>query len=241
MTRPPLEPPDGTGLTAIEREAFDAILARERRKSASIAGENAPPHISPLYIGLLQSPVLASLVAQLTSFFMLAEARGSYTNRQRELVDLVLTSELKTALVAFMHVSDAVGVGIDPDTIDAILDGEHARLAPQDRTLVRYVLKVARGQSTEASYAGVVELMGSRAAAEYTTFIGCKIMLMRIIQAFTSACGAAALQTLWRPPTGEREDWNADLAQLREHVRALREGTADGHDYDRGSAWISET
>jgi hypothetical protein len=236
----PLELPDPAAFDAEERQAFDSVIAREQRKVASIAGPGAPFRASPLYVGLLQSPELARIVAALTSFFMLGEARGSYSNRQRELVDVVLTAELRTALVAFMHVSDAVGVGIDPDTIEAILDGAHERLGLADRMLVRYILAVARGESSEEAYAEVVGLMGPRAAAEYTAFICCKLMIMRCAQAFTSACGASALQTLWRPPSGEREDWPADLAKLREHVRALRAGTAHGHEYDRGASWISE-
>ncbi len=237
----PLELPDPAAFHAQEREAFDAVIARERRKVASIAGPEAPFRASPLYVGLLQSPELARIVAELTSFFMLGEVRGSYSNRQRELVDITLTAELRTALAAFMHVSDAVGVGIDPDTIEAILDGVHERLVPVDRMLVRYILAVARGESSEQEYAEVAALMGPRAAAEYTAFICCKLMVMRSVQAFTSACGAGALPTLWPPPSGEREDWPADLAKLREHVRALREGTVTGHEYERGASWISET
>jgi hypothetical protein len=236
-----LELPDRGRLVPDEREDFDAVLARERRKVASIAGDDAPFHASPLYVGLLQSPRLARIWAELTSFFMLGEARGSYTNRQRELVDAVLTAELRTALVAFMHFSDAVGVGIDPDALDAILDGDHGRLGGADRTLADYVRGVVRGETTEAGYDGVVAMMGARAAAEYTAFIGAKLMLMRTIQAFTAACGEAAQETLWAPPSGAREDWEVDVALLREHVAALREGTTIGHDYDRGASWIAGT
>ena len=235
-----LELPNRDALPENERAEFDVILARERRKVASLAGEDAPFHASPLYVGLLQSPELARLIAELTSFFMLGEARGSYSDRQRELVDIVLTAELQTALVAFMHVSDAVGVGIDPDDLEAILDGDHERLVSEDRTLADHIRAVARGCITEPSYAAVAALMGARAAAEYTAFIGCKLMLMRTIQAFTAACGAAALPTLWAPPSGEREDWAADLRRLREHLVALRDGTATGHDPNRGASWIAE-
>jgi alkylhydroperoxidase family enzyme len=219
-----------------EREAYEAILAREHGKFVSLYGEDAPFTVSPLYWGLLESPEMARRAAAITSFFMLAEARGSFTSRRRELVDVVLTRELRTTLVAFMHTSDAIGVGVSPETVDAILAGEHDRLDEADRGLAEYVIAVARGQATAAQHAWVSELMGERAADEYAEFVCCKLMVMRSVQAFTHAYGPAVLDTPWAPPGGFPEDWERDLATLREHVR-----TTAGHDYDRGSNWIADS
>jgi hypothetical protein len=238
MAGPPLKPPSPDTFADEERADYDVVLARERRKVESLVGAGRPAPISPLYVGLLQSPTMARRFAELTNFAVAGEARGSFDGRRRELVDVVLTVELETALVAFMHFSDAIAVGLAPATIEAILDREHERLDEADRVLVEHVIAVARGSSSAASYRAVVDLLGDRGAAEYTLLITCKLMVMRSVQAFTAATGDYAATTPWAPPSGPVEDWPADLARLREHLRAVAAGEVEAHDAERATGWI---
>ena len=222
----PISAPARETLDESERQAYDFILARERRKFATHQTDDRQFEVSVLYRVLLQSPLMAEAIARLTNFFMQGETRGTYTNRQRELVDLALAVELRTTFTAFTHVADAMGVGIDPDSIKNVLDGRLDRLTEDDAMVVQYARAVCRGQVAPGAFEELANTMGLKGAVEYTELICCKMMLMRTLQVFI-------------PLFHIHEDWETDLERLHSRLERLRAGEDDVPDYHRGDSWTN--
>src|SRR5262245_41301865 len=130
--------PDPTSLEDADRRRGDYVLARDRRRFYSLNDSSEPYEVAPLLHAWLQSPKMGFFWARLGDVFMTGESRSTYSNHDRELVDQVLARELDT-LIAYGHMSDAVGVGISPGDISAILDGRYQDLNADDRFMAEYI------------------------------------------------------------------------------------------------------
>ncbi len=106
--------------------------------------------------------------------------RGSYTDAERELADVVLSVDFDYRGVLPIHLPDAIAVGVRPDAIDAIREGREGDLADDERQLVDYIRQVSRGQVTDESFGAMVERFGLSGAVDYTAFVAFLICTMRL-------------------------------------------------------------
>jgi len=165
--------PEKDTLNEDEQRAFDYIIERDKRKFAGTPevcdlGYEYQPNT--LWTGLLQSPLLAELWANMGNFYMTAQGRGSYTNRDRGLADMALG-------LSGLQIKAAVAAGIDPSDIKAIRSNRLDGLDPADRQLVEYVRAVRDGTVDRPMFEALVERMGMKAALEFTCFIPYKMAL----------------------------------------------------------------
>lgn len=195
-------PPAREDIAAEELEAYDHVVARTERMDYRTYDTPAR------YFGaLLNSPPLASGIVRLGTLVRQGELRGSYTDAERELVDVVLGTDFKYNGLFTVHLPDAVAVGVRLEAIDAIRAGREEELTPDERQIVDYAREVVRGEVTDASHAAMCERLGDRGALEFTIFIGFLLMVIRLWQALGVP-----------DPTDEEID---------ELMRGLRDGTVD--------------
>jgi hypothetical protein len=85
MQRPP-NPPHRNELAESDRADFDLVVARQQRLW------DAAPRNSDVYFGaLLNSPAVAAAFATLGRIMREGQVRGTYSDADRELVDMVLS------------------------------------------------------------------------------------------------------------------------------------------------------
>lgn len=214
--------PDLNSFNDADRQRAEYVIERDRRRFYSLNDSSQPYEIAPLLHAWLQSPKVGFFWARLGDFFMTGEARGSYSNHEREMVDQVLAHELDTQ-IAFGHMSDAVGVGISPADISAILAGSYQDLSSEDRLMAEYIAAVANGSVDELQFGDLAARRGQTTAIEYTLLICYKIALMRSLQALYAAQGIT-----------EQMKESADL------LAALNEGRGRVSPHDRGNSWVQE-
>lgn len=220
--------PDDAVLDERERAAKDYVIRRSERKfnSVPLVRDSGQKHqLGPLFTALLQSPRIAEVWSLFGDVFQTAERRGSFSNRDRELADPVLSFVLGTP-IAPSHVADAVGTGIAPVAIKAILDGRFTDLSPDDRQLAEYICATVNGELTPAMFDALVSRMGLKTAVEYTSYITYKIGLLRSVQAFLTVQGLTP------------ETYSSIAHELLQAYIEGRSGVA--HDYDRGDSWVEE-
>jgi hypothetical protein len=82
------------------------------------------------------------------------------------------------------HIPDALAVGIDIETIDALRHGRDEKLSPQDRDLAAYIRHVIDGEVTDPEWDRMEKRFGKRPLVELTIFITVLWMTMRQMQAF---------------------------------------------------------
>jgi hypothetical protein len=178
MSRIPPRPPR-EAIADAEREAYDRVVERQ----AAVWPEREDP-AGPFYGPLLHSPPLALSLSEQARWFVTGEERGSYTNADREWVDLVLANEVGWNAVLPAHLADAVAVGIPPAEIRALREGREDGLSPDRSALAEYIRRVLHGEVTDAWFARMTERFGLRGAIEYTALI-CRLALTeRLYSAF---------------------------------------------------------
>jgi hypothetical protein len=162
-----------------ERDAYDQVLQRQ----AAVWPEREDP-AGPFYGALLHSPTLALLLSEQARWLVQGESRGSYTNAEREWVDLVLAHDLGWNAVLPAHLGDAIAVGIPGDQIRALREGRDDDLAEDYAELAAYIRQVVRGEVTDASFDRISTRLGLRGGIEYTVLV-CRLMLtQRLYSAF---------------------------------------------------------
>jgi alkylhydroperoxidase family enzyme len=161
-----------------EREAYERVVERTQRMSYETYDTPAR------YFGaLLNTPPLAAGLVQLGTLVRQGEVRGSYTDADRELVDVVLGTDLGYNGIFTVHLPDAVAVGVRIEAIEAIRAGRLEELTPAERQIVDYARAVVQGEVTDESYAVLCERLGARGALEFTIFVGFLLMTIRMWQA----------------------------------------------------------
>lgn len=196
------QPPEREEVAEEELEAYDHVVARTERMDYHTYDTPAR------YFGaLLNSPPLASGIVRLGTLVRQGDLRGSYTDAERELVDVVLGTDFEYNGLFTVHLPDAVAVGVRIEAIDAIRAGREEELTPDERQIVDYARQVVRGEVTDESHAAMCARMGDRGALEFTIFIGFLLMVIKLWQAL-----------------GVPDPTNGEIDEL---MRGLRDGTMD--------------
>jgi hypothetical protein len=161
-----------------ELPAYDGVIERQAKLWAG-----APTDSNAYFGALLNSPPLAAAVVQLGAVFRTGSLRGTYSDAERELVDVVLGVDLGYNTILKLHLPDMVAVGVRLEAIKAIRSGDLDLLTPEERQIVDYVREALNGEVTDASHAEMVERFGERGALEFTVFVPFLQMTFRAWQA----------------------------------------------------------
>ena len=184
-----------------ERDSYDRIVERTGR----VHGLDSNP--ADYFRALLNAPSLGWGIVQLGTLVRQGQLRGTYTDAERELVDVVYGEDLGYRGHYTVHIPDAFAVGVRPEAIEALRSGSEQELTADERQLAGYARAVANGAVSDELYASIRERFGERGAVEFTLF--CCFLLMTL----------RAWQALGVPDLTEQE--TDDL------IRGLREGTIE--------------
>jgi hypothetical protein len=181
----PLPQPRRAELAPEDVELFDYAVSRQY--------PDATPGDEPdlgLYHGtLLNSPAFARLFELGgETVRMRGEDPDSYSQRDRALVDHVLSAELETNAVLGHFITEGLSLGIDIPTQRAVREGRDEDLSADDRFLAEYARATVRGELSDEQWERMVGRIGPKGALEYTSFINYLLMTIRNIQA---TCGRA--------------------------------------------------
>jgi hypothetical protein len=171
-------PPALDEIQADEREDADRVLERTSR----VHGLDGPAF---QYFGaLLNAPPLAAALADLGTQVRRGMLRGTYTDAERELMDIALAVALGSNAILPIHIPDALAVGVRPEAIAALLEHDDDALSADELALVQYARQFIDGAVTDASYAELTNRFGVRGAVEFTVLLGFLLMTIRLWQAF---------------------------------------------------------
>jgi hypothetical protein len=176
VSRRPPQRPDRSQVRPEDLEAYDFVLAR----LDSLTEEYRTSGPGHYHGALLNSPPVAAALNNLGAVVRQGSLRGSYTDAERELADVVLSVDLGYNGVLPIHLPDAFAVGVRPDAIDAIRGGREQDLTDDERQLVDYIRQVSRGEVTDESFGAMVERFGLSGAVDYTAFLAFLICTMRL-------------------------------------------------------------
>src|SRR6185437_7363502 len=121
MSAPPkrlLPLPSREQIEDSELPDYDAVIKRQAKLWAG-----APTDSNAYFGALLNSPPLAAAVVQLGAVFRTGSLRGTYSDAERELVDVVLGVDLGYNTILKLHLPDMVAVGVRLEAIEAIRSG----------------------------------------------------------------------------------------------------------------------
>lgn len=161
-----------------ERDDYDFVEAR----TASIDYE-AFDTPARYFSAMLTSPPLAAQCVRMGQLVRKGEQRGSYTDAERELVDVVLAKDLGYNSILTVHLPDAFAVGVRPEAIVAIRSGDESALTDDERQIVEWARAVVAGTVTDESFARMADRLGERGTIEFTLFVCFLLMTMRMWQA----------------------------------------------------------
>jgi hypothetical protein len=143
------------------------------------------PLRQPFYATLLNSPPIALYISRLADFYRgRGESGDSYTHADREWADMVVGEELGNTAIYYIHMYDAVAVGVRPEAIKALREGRNADLEPRELQLAEYIRHLIGRSVSEEIYAELEGLLGARGALEYTCFSSHLIMVTHMMMAF---------------------------------------------------------
>ena len=170
----PIGVPARESFTGRDLEAYDAMPAWR-------TGEQATAY----FRAILNSPRFALNRAQFSTLIRTAgERANTYSHHDREIVNQVLCTELKSNHVQRMHIGDALAAGVRLEAIEAIRHGRDEELTSDELLLVTYIRQVVRGTVEDRIFNSVERRMGQRGVIEYTILITGLVMTIRQMQAF---------------------------------------------------------
>jgi hypothetical protein len=173
--RPPARP-DRSQIRPEDLESYDYVIER----LGSLTEEYRTFGPGAYHGALLNAPQAAAALNRLGAVARTGSLRGSYSDAERELADVVLSVDLHYNGVLPLHLPDMFAVGVRPDAIDAIRSGREAELAPDELELVRYVRAVANGEVTDELFDTMVNRWGLSGAVDYTAFVCFLVCTMRM-------------------------------------------------------------
>jgi hypothetical protein len=173
--RPP-RPPERSEIPEQERDDYDYVVGR----LASLTEEYRMLGPGDYHGALLNCPPVAAALNRLGAVARTGSRRGSYTDAERELADVVLSVDFGYNGVLPIHLPDMFAVGVRPEAIDAIRGGREEDLTADERQLVDYIRQVSGGEVTDASFAVMVDRFGLRGAVDYTAFVAFLVCTMRL-------------------------------------------------------------
>jgi hypothetical protein len=173
--RPPARP-DRSQIRPEDLESYDYVIER----LGSLTEEYRTFGPGAYHGALLNAPQAAAALNRLGAVARTGSLRGSYSDAERELADVVLSVDLHYNGVLPLHLPDMFAVGVRPDAIDAIRSGREAELEPDELELVRYVRAVANGGVTDELFDAMVNRWGLSGAVDYTAFVCFLVCTMRM-------------------------------------------------------------
>jgi alkylhydroperoxidase family enzyme len=174
----PLKPPPRENVPEGDRADYDLVVSRQRR-----LWEDAPRNSDAYFGALLNSPTIAAALATLGRVMREGQVRGTYSDADRELVDMVLSVDFEYRAILALHIPDAIAVGVRLEAIEALWHRREGDLTDDERFLVAYIRGVATGAVEDRQFDALTERMGERGAVEYSAFIAFLIMTFRLWQA----------------------------------------------------------
>lgn len=217
--------PDPQTLDDEERAAFEYVTQRSERFFNSFK-DGTEYRMTPLFQCLLQSPKLAQIWSAFGDFYQTSESRGSFSNRDRDvgllsLVPLLKSDRTGDILLSAIWITWAVGTGVAPKDIKAILEGRVADISPLDQQLFEFVRATATGGLTKEKFDRLAARWNVKTAIEFISFVTWRIGLLRTIQAHW------AIQEL---PCDSSEAFRV----LQEYI----DGKREPEDYNMASDWV---
>lgn len=172
MARPPTQP-RREQVPAEERDAYDAVITRVRKRLGQAAGAQDGHFDAGPYFGvMLTSPPLCHLASQMGAFLVTrGNQSGSYSHADREFAEQVLCATWKTNAGQNVHIADAVAAGVRLEAIEALRRGAEEELTDDERLLTVYVRQVVDGLVDDETYGAMDRRLGARGLLEYTGFI----------------------------------------------------------------------
>ena len=170
--------PDRSSVAEAEWEQYDAIVERQEILWSGL-GMN-----SNAYFGaLLNSPPLAAALGALGKVVRQSQLRGSFSDAEREFVDMVLSVDFDYWTIGLLHLPDAIAVGVRMESVDALISGNETQLTSKESQLANFVRMVVNGLVTDDAYVALQERLGVRGALEFTGFVGFLTCTFRLWQA----------------------------------------------------------
>jgi hypothetical protein len=177
MQRPP-KPPPRNEVAEGDLADYDLVVARQQR-----LWEAAPRNSDAYFGALLNGPPVAAEFARLGRLMREGQVRGTYSDADRELVDMVLSVDFDYRAILALHIPDALACGVRLEAIEALWQRREEDLTEEERFLTAFIRAVATGTVDDDLFTRVCDRMGVRGAVEYSAFIAFLIMTMRLWQA----------------------------------------------------------
>jgi hypothetical protein len=168
-------------------EAYDAVIRRRSSMKMTTDGDDAleAPDLGEYWSGLINSPRLCAIAAQMGTFVRTAGERdNTFSHADREFVDQVLSADWKTNVVQRLHIPDGVAAGVRLEAVEALHYGREEELNDDERLLARFIRQLVSGTVDEETFAAMKERLGARGVVEYSGFVlwlGWIIRMMQMI------------------------------------------------------------
>lgn len=212
-----------------EQAAYDRTLERSERFFNSVPADRGTEYrLTPLFQGLIQSPLLAELWAHFGDFYQTSEYRGSFNNRERDVALLALLPKLVNGRTGKHPLSPiwitwAVGTGVKPVDILAILEGRPEDLQPADRQLFEFVRATESASLTSEHFNAMVERWNIKTAIEFISYVTYRIGVLKTVQAHWGI-----------------QDLLPDTEDAWKLLQEYTEGKRKPEDYEMSSSWVEK-
>lgn len=184
MPWPPRQP-SREEISEANLAAYDLVIERARRMGNLQAETNAG-----YYGRLMLSPDLGSRLSEFgRTVRSLGDHAGTYSHKDREFVDQVLSVDFKDNIVQSIHLNDAVATGVRIEAIEALRAGREELLTEEEAQLADFIRKVVGGKMDEATWLKMEGRMGETAVLEYAIFI----LFLQLTMRLMSCVGIAAV------------------------------------------------
>ena len=170
-----IPPGDREALPAGELAAYDGVISRQTKLWAG-----AHTSSNEYFGALLNSPPLAAALVELGRKAREGQRRGSYSDAERELVDMVFSVDFGYNAILYLHIPDALACGVRLEAIDALRSGREDALDTAEAQIVEYCRAVVAGGVTDKLFARMADRMGERGALEFTVFCGFLMMTFKL-------------------------------------------------------------